>query len=247
MEQLVRLSKQNNPITDSRLVGKTFSKRHGNVLRDIQNILQQADSDPALKTELSRMFAEFTYLDANNKSQRAYAMTQDGFSLLVMGFTGSKAMGFKLEYMRQFSAMRQQLLKLQQAQTATDPVKLLEPHTQRDEQLENSKKVAGYYWQNGGTYKIIEHNRLSCLLHTGKRPNVIKSEAKAAGVPSKHRTSAKEVLRHTQPEIACCMSLCDDLTSRGIALSEAATVSLQARSVYAGLLRLGVHVPELQR
>nr|WP_240321933.1 Rha family transcriptional regulator [Pasteurella multocida] len=38
-----------------------------------------------------------------------YLMTQDGFTLLVMGFTGKKAMQFKEQYIKEFNEMKKRL------------------------------------------------------------------------------------------------------------------------------------------
>lgn len=38
-----------------------------------------------------------------------YIMTRDGFTLLAMGYTGEKAMQFKLAYIKQFNAMEKAL------------------------------------------------------------------------------------------------------------------------------------------
>ena len=38
-----------------------------------------------------------------------YVMNRDGFTLLVMGYNGEKAMRFKLEYIKQFNAMEKAL------------------------------------------------------------------------------------------------------------------------------------------
>lgn len=40
-----------------------------------------------------------------------YYMNRDGFTLLVMGYTGEKAMKFKLAYIRQFNAMEKALFE----------------------------------------------------------------------------------------------------------------------------------------
>jgi Rha family phage regulatory protein len=39
--------------------------------------------------------------------ERMYQMTKDGFVLLVMGFTGKRALGFKVAYIEAFNAMEQ--------------------------------------------------------------------------------------------------------------------------------------------
>ena len=42
-----------------------------------------------------------------------YLMNKDGFTLLAMGFTGEKALKFKLDYINQFNAMEKVLLNRQ--------------------------------------------------------------------------------------------------------------------------------------
>jgi Rha family phage regulatory protein len=90
--------------TDSRKVAAVFGKLHGNVLRDIDKILAQVpDSFGKLNFEAAE------YLVTNNLGfavkERMFVMTKDGFLLLAMGFTGKKALQFKLAYIRAFNDM----------------------------------------------------------------------------------------------------------------------------------------------
>ncbi|MDW0618587.1 Rha family transcriptional regulator, partial [Mannheimia haemolytica] len=55
-------------------------------------------------------FKESYYFNEQNKKQPMYLMTQDGFTLLLMGFTGKKAMQFKESYISVFNAMRKQII-----------------------------------------------------------------------------------------------------------------------------------------
>ena len=55
------------------------------------------------------MFSESTYLNEQNKEQPMFIMNQDGFTLLAMGFTGSKAMEFKLKYIAAFNKMKKEI------------------------------------------------------------------------------------------------------------------------------------------
>lgn len=43
---------------------------------------------------------------------KCYLMTRDGFSLLVMGFTGQKALEWKLRYIEAFNEMENSLIKI---------------------------------------------------------------------------------------------------------------------------------------
>lgn len=90
---------------NSRDVAAFFEKRHDHVLRDIDNLLKDLPT-PDLGAAL---FVEVTYPDANGQDRRCIEMTRDGFSLLAMGFTGAKALGFKLRYIDQFNAMESAL------------------------------------------------------------------------------------------------------------------------------------------
>lgn len=55
-------------------------------------------------------FVQSDYLNAQNHKQPMYYMTRDGFTLLVMGYTGEKAMRFKEAYISQFNAMEKVLI-----------------------------------------------------------------------------------------------------------------------------------------
>ena len=81
-------------------VAETFGKEHYHVLEDIRDI-QGNISSP----EFSGLFLEDTYTASNGKKNPLYVMGRDGFTLLVMGYTGESAIRFKLAYINQFNAM----------------------------------------------------------------------------------------------------------------------------------------------
>lgn len=119
MNQLVF---QNNDqiVTSSRNVARDFNKKHKNVIRDIRGLLK---NEPT-----KRMFYETTYIhDQNNQEYKQYLMNRDGFTLLAMGFTGKKAIQFKLKYIEAFNKMEQQLKELNKpSYMIHDPVKRAE-------------------------------------------------------------------------------------------------------------------------
>ena len=61
------------------------------------------------ENQRERNFALSGYIDSTGKSNPLYVMTKDGFSVLVMGFTGSKALQFKLEYIDAFNKMERDI------------------------------------------------------------------------------------------------------------------------------------------
>lgn len=79
-------------------VAATFGKEHKHVMRDIREL--------GCSTEFNESnFGLIKYTDTTGRKQKAYAMTRDGFTLLVMGYTGELAMRFKEAYIKQFNAM----------------------------------------------------------------------------------------------------------------------------------------------
>lgn len=90
------------PVVSSRDIARVFEKEHKNVLRDIQN-LKCPESFNALN------FEPVTYEDTKGEMRPEYLITRDGFTLLVMGFTGDKAMQWKIKYIEAFNAMEREL------------------------------------------------------------------------------------------------------------------------------------------
>lgn len=100
MNEIVFRGANNQALTNSLLVAETFGKEHRNVMQSIRSLIGTAENSAVLE-----MFEEMTYKNEQNKEQPMFLMNRDGFSLLVMGFTGKKAMQFKLEYIKAFNQM----------------------------------------------------------------------------------------------------------------------------------------------
>ena len=100
-----KLNKKEINVVTSLDVAATFEKEHYHVIEDIREI-QSKISTP----EFSGLFYEDNYKASNGKKNPMYYMNRDGFTLLVMGYTGEKAMRFKLAYINQFNQM-EELLK----------------------------------------------------------------------------------------------------------------------------------------
>lgn len=101
--EIKTMNKEEVTVVTSLDIAETFGKEHFHVLRDIE------------KLECSEEFRQSnfglsSYKSAQNKSLPMYYITRDGFTLLVMGYTGDKAMRFKEAYIRQFNAMGKALM-----------------------------------------------------------------------------------------------------------------------------------------
>lgn len=102
--EVKRINKLEMTVVSSLDVAGTFEKEHKHVLEDIRRI-----SDNLSTAEFSALFYESEYRASNGKKNPMYLMNRDGFTLLVMGYTGEKAMKFKLAYIKQFNAMEKAL------------------------------------------------------------------------------------------------------------------------------------------
>lgn len=112
--QLVQIE-NNQVVVSSRQIAKDFEKQHKHVLDSIRDIL-------AAENSAAKFFYESTY-DNRGKEYPEYLMNRDGFSLLVMGFTGSKALEWKVRYIQAFNAMEAKLaMEHQDSYMIADPI-----------------------------------------------------------------------------------------------------------------------------
>lgn len=90
--------------TTSRVIADRFGKRHADVARSINDLIEGEAEWGA------RNFAQTPYVDPQNgQTYQMYEMSRDGYSMLVMGFTGKKAMEWKIKFLEAFNAMEAKL------------------------------------------------------------------------------------------------------------------------------------------
>ena len=104
--------KRGRLFTTSLDVAEKFGKRHDHVLDKIRAISLPKTGEPNKEIELfSRVnFVPSTYIDDRGKEQPMLEMSRAGLTILAMGFTGQKAILWKIKYEKAFSAMEQTLL-----------------------------------------------------------------------------------------------------------------------------------------
>lgn len=95
--------------TTSRKIAEVFEKNHRDVTKAID----------ALEIPQEWRVRNFAQSQIERKTptggtvfDKMYTITRDGFTLLAMGFTGAKAMQFKIAYIEAFNAMERELQKL---------------------------------------------------------------------------------------------------------------------------------------
>lgn len=94
-------------VVSSREVAANFEKQHKHVLEKIAELIDaiQPAENPA------RYFIASEYKDSKGEMRKEYLCTRDGFSLLAMGFTGPKAIEWKLKYIEAFNMMEAEMRK----------------------------------------------------------------------------------------------------------------------------------------
>lgn len=138
MDELVFMN-NDQIVTSSRNIARDFGKEHRNVMRDIEGVLKNEQAHG--------MFYKTTYIHEQNKQEYPmYLMNRDGFTLLVMGFTGNKAMEFKLKYIDAFNKMEQfmnspEMIVQRALEIQQRKVELLEQQIEEDKRYTNFGKV----------------------------------------------------------------------------------------------------------
>lgn len=137
-EQLVIMRDQ-QAVTSSLKVAEVFGKEHRHVMDSIRNLTAE-------NSAVKKMFSESKYFNSRNQEWPMYYMNRDGFTLLAMGFTGRKAMSFKVKYIDAFNRMEAELKRRHQdSYMIADPVerakKWIEEETVRKEQAKAIERM----------------------------------------------------------------------------------------------------------
>jgi Rha family phage regulatory protein len=95
--------------TTSQIIAEKFGKRHDDVLKRIRAVTAPEIGDVDQAVFNARNFAAVEYTDSKGERRPSYELTRDGFALLVMGFTGKRAMAWKIKFLEAFNSMEAQL------------------------------------------------------------------------------------------------------------------------------------------
>ena len=159
-EGLFATKKDGLAMIDSRTVAEVFGKRHGDVLESIERIKtdaektagnggnQSAENSVGYKKDIESMFIQGVYKDAQGKKRPCYNMTRDGFSLLIMGFTGAKALEWKLKYIKAFNNMESHIRQF---------------YAYREEYPEYTDAIKEHYEREGKTSRFAYSNEADMI------------------------------------------------------------------------------------
>lgn len=107
--------------TTSLKVAEFFHKRHKNVLRDIVRLIEDLGHLECVHPDFRAgegfaglNFEPSTYLDPTGRALPMYLLSEEGFALLTMGFTGLDALAWKVKFLAAFRDMERQLAALRE-------------------------------------------------------------------------------------------------------------------------------------
>jgi Rha family phage regulatory protein len=107
MKNLV-IIQDGQPVTSSLLVAQKFGKEHKSVMRAIEAVIEQTPEN-----ECKRNFAltsqDVEMPNGGFRQEPLYVMTKDGFSAVVLGFTGKQAIKFRWDFIAEFNQMERTL------------------------------------------------------------------------------------------------------------------------------------------
>jgi phage regulator Rha-like protein len=111
----------------TRQIAEDFEKTHREVIYAIEGRTSDTERAEGLEVKnkgiipmliqggnphVENYFIGSEYVGENGRKYKEYLVTRDGFSLLAMGFTGEKALKWKLKYIEAFNAMESELKRI---------------------------------------------------------------------------------------------------------------------------------------
>ena len=173
MEELVYLSKKDEAVCSSLQVAEKFGKRHADVIRAINNLLENDSTQNCV-----RCFNKSSYTDAKGEKRPMYVMNRDGFTFLVMGFNGNKANEWKWQYIKAFNKM-EEFIKEKKSQKWIDERKA--GKLTRKSETDTIKRLVEYAKEQGSTHSEMLYTVYSKLANS------------MAGVKSRDEATRREL------------------------------------------------------
>lgn len=159
-EGLFAEKKNGMAMVSSLTVADVFEKEHKDVLRAIERLKEDAGKTAVnsenlaaencaakFSTDVDKMFVKGTYKN-RGKNYPCYNMTRDGFCLLIMGFTGAKALEWKLKYIKAFNNMESHIRQF---------------YAYREEYPEYTDAIKEHYEREGKTSRFAYSNEADMI------------------------------------------------------------------------------------
>ncbi|MDB2176091.1 Rha family transcriptional regulator [Blautia wexlerae] len=189
MNELVYL-KNNAAVCDSLQVAEKFGKRHDKLIAEIRRMYGELIGKRTPRNGGAKFFFESTY-ENRGKRYPMFLMTRDGFSLLVMGFTGKNALEWKLQYIRAFNQMEK---LIQEKSTAAYQLSDQAEKATRKTETDIIKEFVEYARAQGSTHADHYYSNYTRLAYKAAG---ITDKTTAAGLQLDELSLVEHMITHT--------------------------------------------------
>ena len=202
MSELVFQNSNGNDVTTSLLIAEVFGKEHNKVVRDIESL---SCSEFFRAANFGVSFIIRYLPNGGHKQERYYEMTKDGFSFLVMGYTGAKAGEFKEKFINEFNRrdallknddyilMRSQQILQKRVEAAEQRVKALEAdNQQKDAKIAKLQPKADFADAAFITDDKVDIGMAAKILKLGFGRNTLFQKLRQVGVFFSNRNEPKQ-------------------------------------------------------
>lgn len=186
MNKIISILNQDGQlVVTSRQIAEDFGKRNSHVVEAIENKIESLTAENS-EVEISKLFIPTTY-NHNGNEYKEYLLTRDGFTFIVMGFTGAKADAWKLKYIEAFNKMEKAIKEKTKPLSAMDQLRLqyqvIEEHEERVTKIESQLERLEVNPSQRKAIQNARHRRVSELLG-GKKTIAYKDSSFRAKVYS---------------------------------------------------------------
>lgn len=164
MDSLINVTNQDGTlVVSSREVAENFEKRHPDTIRAVENLIEETSTQ-----NCTHLFIPSTYQDSYGREQKEYLLTRDGFTLLAMGFTGKKALDWKLKYINAFNKMESALKSLTPEQIVANALIVANSIIQEmDRLLQEQKPKVEFFDTVANSKTALPMDRVAKVLDMG--------------------------------------------------------------------------------
>lgn len=187
MKEEIKLLTENGKVyATSRIIAEDFKKEHDDILGSIRDMIKNLTTE---NIGVKNYFIESTYVNSRNRKYPQFKLTKDGFTLLAMGFTGAKALKFKIDYINKFNEMEQQLNEV--SEVMNDKGKMsLEDWNKIRFSIRRTKNA--FADSNVDNVKQLVNEFIDYVIDLDTKTRVVRCESAMKGLQELHDKVAKE-------------------------------------------------------
>ncbi|BBD01854.1 Rha family transcriptional regulator [Sphingobium sp. YG1] len=157
MNAVVRIM-EDRVVADSRDVASAFGKQHKNIIQSVDRLIE---GRPDLRLSFQPMMFPVNTAKGATRHARRFDMDRKGFMLLVMGFTGEKALALKIAWIDAFDRMEVQLTAIVDHDDAPAVPEIIDLREKllfvREARVLGGRSAGRKAWQLCGLPDVFDH------------------------------------------------------------------------------------------